>query len=228
MRGYVFLSRDAIALQDRFPVNFSDLHSNSSHIVLRVFESDGGQSQLRIDPLDAYASDKMVFMLNNHAGFASPTGLPELGPYLFVGVPGPSRYPYHHDHIETESGFKANGMNYSRLCINTQFHHFVQFPNRFDSSTEPTGNEEAFLSGWLNTRETMAPDNAINSVEDFQSVVGLQFGNETCGLHMIMQNWTGFHNITGVAIGLPFGKTSGANIRQVMQLLLNLSGYLMV
>ncbi len=119
MRGYVFLSRDAIALQDRFPVNFSDLHSNSSHIVLRVFESDGGQSQLRIDPLDAYASDKMVFMLNNHAGFASPTGLPELGPYLFVGVPGPSRYPYHHDHIETESGFKANGMNYSRLCINT-------------------------------------------------------------------------------------------------------------
>ncbi len=196
----MFLSRDVIALQDRFPVNFDELYNDRSHIVLRVFESDGGQSQLRIDPLDAYVSDQMFFMLNNHSGFVSPGGLPELGPYLYVGVPGPPRTSHN---VETESGLKANGTAYPWQCDNTQYYQFIQFPNRFDSSAEASGDENASLSGWLSSRENVTLENMINSPDDFQSVLELQFGSDTCGHHSIIQNWT---SVTGTAIGLPFSK----------------------
>ena len=200
MTGYTFLSRDAIALQARFPVDLDALYNGTSHVALRVFESSGQQSQVRVDSLDPYASDPMNFMLNGHTGFATPVGIPELGPYLFVGVPGPPRSSYE---LETASGFKANGVDYSWNCFNTQHYHFVQFPNRFDSSVEPTGDEESSLSGWLSGREAVPLEDVMNSVDDYRSVVALEFGSESCGLHSVTQNW---NTTSGMSIGMPFSK----------------------
>ncbi len=203
LTGYTFLSRDAIALHDRYPLALSTLYNDRSHIVLIVFESDGSQSQIRVDNLETYASLDMTVMLNAHTAFGRPSGIPELGPYLFVGLPGPPRSS--HALLQT-SGFKANSVDYPWICTNTQYYQIVQFPNRFDSSVESTGDDEqSSLDSWLSGKETVAQEDLVEDVDDFRSLLEIQFGSESCGLHSIIQSWT---NVVGTAIGLPFSTCS--------------------
>ncbi len=200
LSGYTFLSRDAIALHERYPLDLTSLYNDRSHIVLRVFESNGSQSHIRVDNMGTYASQDMTFMLNAHTAFGRPGGIPELGPYLFVGLPGPPRSS--HALLQT-SGFKANAVDYTWICTNTQYYQIVQFPNRFASSVESTGDESSSLTGWLSGRVAVTQDAVIETADDFRSVTELQFGSDSCGLHSIIQNW---NSVSGTAIGLPFSK----------------------
>ena len=182
-------------------VNIHPLYNPSSNFALRLFFKTGTQEQVIIEKLPTYAGD-LTFRINTHNGFAKPYGDPELGPYMFVGIPGPDLNDYN---LPRTSGFVANGVNHTWECYHTEYHHFVQYSNRFDSPSGYTGGESESMAGWLNNRSTVVGDDVIPTVAVERFVFNLEahFGSHSCGLAALIQNWA---DLIGVSIGLPFGK----------------------
>ncbi len=201
-KGYTFFSRDSILPNGTFQLDLHSLYNARSRFALRLFFEDGKQEQVIIRPLeDGYGRD-VTFMLNTHVGFAAPRGDPELGPYLFVGIPGPDLTHYNQS---LPSGFRSNGTKQSWNCSATEYHHFVQYPNRFDSP--PFDSTPQFPSGknvstqpWVSERRSVAN---IPPAEDFAFNLEVRFGNSTCGLSEFIPHGA---DPIGASIGLAFGK----------------------
>ena len=200
--GFTFLTRDAVVSNATFELDIHRLYNANSRFALRLFFKTGTQEQVTIETLPTYAED-LTFRINTHSGFAKPHGDPEFGPYMFVGIPGPDLNDYN---LPRTSGFVANGVNHTWECYHTEYHHFVQYSNRFYSPSEYTGRESESMAGWLNNRSSVAGDDVIPTaeVEDFVFNLEAHFGNHSCGLAAFIQNWA---DLIGVNIGLPFGKS---------------------
>ena len=197
--GFTFLSRDAIVSNRTFELDVHRMYNATSRFALRLFFKTGTQEQVIIETLPTYAED-LTFRINTHSGFAKPHGDPEFGPYMFVGIPGPDLNDYN---LPRTSGFVANGVNHTWECYHTEYHHFVQYSNRFDSPSEYTGGESEAMASWLSDRSAVAGADVIPEVEDFVFNLEAYFGNQSCGLMAFIQKWT---QLRGVSIGIPFSK----------------------